>query len=411
MEYDIFFLELASKLNNKILLSVIKIFLILIGIPIALSQSNETRDPDLGELYSTRPSMAQSQIEEFEKIVQFHKDNSQPLWAPIPGWAYGYDSQPQPDHQVKAPSPGNRALQIGEDQDELNRLLTIEGSNATYSRLDIRHAQDVIDWFPDDYPPMPDIIKYGPEALIGEGPDWGCGSCHLPNGKARPSNAATAGLPAAYQVQQLYDMRNGLRYSADPRKPNTPNMIRMAIAMTDEEIHESAEFWAAVPWTRRMYVIEADMIPEMYLNPDNNMFFTVGTEPTEPLAGRIVETPIDIYQANYLRNPRTGLNVYVPVGSIAKGEDLVINGGNGKTVQCKICHGPDLMGLGMIPGIAGRQPSYMMRQLYDFKQGTRNGVYASLMQPTIANLSIEDMTNIVAYLASIIPTTPSTKEP
>ena len=42
--------------------------------------------------------------------------------------------------------------------------------------------------------------------------------------------------------------------------------------MTEEEIQESSEFWAAVPWTRRMYVMEADLIPEMYLNPDNNVF-------------------------------------------------------------------------------------------------------------------------------------------
>ena len=176
--------------------------------------------------------------------------------------------------------------------------------------------------------------------------------------------------------------------------------------MTEEEIQESSEFWAAVPWTRRMYVMEADLIPEMYLNPDNNMFFTVGTEPTEPLAGRIVETPMDTYQADYLRNPRAGFNVYVPVGSLAKGEELVLNGGAGKTIPCGICHGQDLMGLAVIPGLAGRSPGYLMRQLYDFKQGTRNGVAAQLMQPTIANLTLDDMTNIAAYLASIIPPTP-----
>ena len=175
-----------------------------------------------------------------------------------------------------------------------------------------------------------------PKASEGGAPDWACGSCHLPNGKGRPSNAPAAGKPAAYMVQQLHDMRDGLRYSADPRKPNTPNMIRMARAMTEEEIQESSEFWAAVPWTRRMYVMEADLIPEMYLNPDNNMFFTVGTEPTEPLAGRIVETPMDTYQADYLRNPRAGFNVYVPVGSLAKGEELVLNGGDGKTIA--VCY-------------------------------------------------------------------------
>ena len=61
------------------------------------------------------------------------------------------------------------------------------------------------------------------------------------------------------------------------------------------------------------------------------------------------------------------------------------------------------MGLADIPGIAGRSPSYMMRQLYDMKVGTRNGVGAQLMKPVIANLTVDDMTNIVAYLASIDP--------
>lgn len=340
--------------------------------------------------------------------AQSQTDESLSLWAPIPEWAYGYDTQPEPGDRPPIPTPGNRALQPGEDAEELSRLLTLEGSSATFSRQEIRHAQDVIDWFPSDYPPMADIIKYGPDALQGGAPDWACGSCHLPNGKGRPSNAPVAGKPAAYLVQQLRDMRDGLRYSADPRKPNTPNMIRMARAMTEEEIQESSEFWAAVPWSTRRYVVmEADLIPEMYLNPDNNMFFTVGTEPTEPLDGRIVETPIDTYQADYLRNPRMGFNVYVPVGSIAKGKELVLNGGDGKTVACAICHGQDLMGLAVIPGIAGRSPSYLMRQLYDFKQGTRNGIAAQLMQPTIANLTLDDMTSIVAYLASIDPSTPA----
>jgi cytochrome c553 len=339
-------------------------------------------------------------------VAQSQTDESLDLWAPIPEWAYGYDSQPQPGDTPPIPTPGNRALQPGEDAEELARLLTLEGSSATFSRQEIRHAQDVIDWFPEDYPPMADIIKYGPEALRGGEPDWACGSCHLPNGKGRPSNAPVAGLPAEYMVQQLRDFRNGLRYSADPRKPNTPNMIRMARAMTEEEMQESAGFWAAVPWTRRYYVMEADLIPEMYLNPQNNMFFTVGTEPTEPLDGRIIETPVDTYQADYLRNPRMGFNVYVPVGSLAKGEELVTTGGAGKTIPCAICHGHDLMGLGLIPGIAGRAPSYVMRQLYDLKQGTRNGISAQLMQPTIANLTLDDMTNIAAYLASIIPPEP-----
>jgi cytochrome c553 len=49
----------------------------------------------------------------------------------------------------------------------------------------------------------------------------------------------------------------------------------------------------------------------------------------------------------------------------------------------------------------------MMRQLYDMQKGTRDGIGMALMQPVIANLNVEDMTNIVAYLASIVPSTPA----
>ena len=118
----------------------------------------------------------------------------------------------------------------------------------------------------------------------------------------------------------------------------------------------------------------------------------------------------DEHQANYLRNPRSGWNVYVPVGSLARGEELVTTGA-GKTIQCAICHGVDLMGLANVPGIGGRSPSYMMRQLYDMKVGARNGVGAALMMPVIANLTVDDMTDIVAYLASVEPPTPAPTDP
>ena len=99
--------------------------------------------------------------------VQAQTGESLSLWAPIPEWAYGYDTQPEPGDTPPIPTPGNRALLPGEDAEELRRPLTLEGSSATFSRQEIRHAQDVIDWFPGDYPPMADIIKYGPDSLQG----------------------------------------------------------------------------------------------------------------------------------------------------------------------------------------------------------------------------------------------------
>jgi cytochrome c553 len=80
----------------------------------------------------------------------------------------------------------------------------------------------------------------------------------------------------------------------------------------------------------------------------------------------------------------------------------------GKTTACAGCHGPDLMGTADVPPLAGRSPSYLARQLYDFQQGTRNGSSAPLMRPIVANLTEEDMVAITAYLASLGPGAPIT---
>ena len=73
------------------------------------------------------------------------------------------------------------------------------------------------------------------------------------------------------------------------------------------------------------------------------------------------------------------------------------------TVACALCHGPELKGLGPVPGIVGRSPSYVVRQLYDFKQGTRSGVSSALMKPTVEKLTGDDLIALAAYLASLNP--------
>lgn len=324
--------------------------------------------------------------------------------APEPLWAYAFSTPPKPGDKATPQAAPTRNLRANEDAEEQTRPLRVDGSSATYSLVDIRDGHDVIDWFPGDHPPMTDVIRHGPASLKAERAR-GCGSCHLPNGKGRPENAPPAGQPVAYTIKQLQDMRDGLRYSADPRKPNSPTMNALAAAMTDEEMRAAAEYFAAMPWTPWMRVVEADLIPAMQLE-EGNMYITVGKEPTEPLAGRIVETPADEHQANVLRNPHSPWVVYVPVGSLARGETLVTTGA-GKTTPCSVCHGLDLMGLAVVPGITGRSPSYMMRQLYDMRRGTRRGSWSELMQPVIANLTVEDMRDIVAYLASITPPAPT----
>jgi cytochrome c553 len=156
-------------------------------------------------------------------------------------------------------------------------------------------------------------------------------------------------------------------------------------------------------------VVETNLVPKTRIA--GNLFVSVAKEWTEPIAGRIIEVPADNEEAELHRNPRSGFVAYVPVGSIAKGEDLVNTGGAKvvgneivrKTMACTSCHGPDLMGIDDVPPIAGRSPSYMARQLYDFQAGSRNGTQAQLMKPVVANLTEEDIVAITAYVASRVP--------
>lgn len=122
---------------------------------------------------------------------------------------------------------------------------------------------------------------------------------------------------------------------------------------------------------------------------------------TEPIGNRIIEVPVDATHTETLRDPHSGFIAYVPVGSVAKGKELVSTGGNGKTMACAMCHGDDLNGLGSVPGIAARSPSYIARQLYDFKAGARHGDMADLMHKVVAKLSGDDILNIVSYTASL----------
>ena len=77
--------------------------------------------------------------------------------------------------------------------------------------------------------------------------------------------------------------------------------------------------------------------------------------------------------------------------------------GGGKTVPCSTCHGQDLKGVGLIPGIAGRSPSYLIRQLYDLRAGVRAGAGSAPMKPVVEKLSMDDMISVAAYAASLNP--------
>ena len=177
-------------------------------------------------------------------------------------------------------------------------------------------------------------------------------------------------------------------------------MIAIAKAMTDDEVKAAADYFGAMKWTPWIKVVETESVPKTRISV--GMFLPLEGGGKEPIGQRIIEVPKDTNATEVLRNPRSGFIAYVPVGSIEKGKALVTTGAS-KTVRCAMCHGIDLNGLGPVPGIAGRSPSYLVRQMYDMQQGSRKGEWTDLMKPVVNGLSEEDMLNIAAYVSSRTP--------
>ena len=294
-----------------------------------------------------------------------------------PPWAYTVNPPAAPG--VK-PSPPDAAPK------------QLPGSTVSLTIAQTRDAYNPPDWFPNDHPPMPTSVAHGrPKEMRA------CGFCHLVNGQGRPENASLAGLPAAYIVQQMADFKNGDRKSAEPRMGPPNAMIQDAKAATDEDIRTAAAYFSAFPYKKWVRVVESTTVPRTRIAGSMH----VPTEGTEDLGQRIIEMPENLERTE-LRDASSGFVAYVPVGSIAKGEALVKTGG-GKTVACGTCHGNDLKGLGPIPPLAGRSPSYTVRQMFDMQQGVRKGPWSPLMKAAVEKLTIDDMIAIAAYTSSREP--------
>jgi len=306
-----------------------------------------------------------------------------------PPWAYGFTTPPG----AAAPPPAAPAAPPAPDPTPKR----VPGSNKEFVRQQIGNQYGPADWFPEDHGPMPPIVEHGrQEAMIAA-----CSLCHYPNGKGRPENAGVSGLPTSYFIQTMHDFRDGLRKSGDPRKANTNRMIGFAKNMTEDEIKAAAEYFGAIkftPWMTK--VVETKEVPKT--RAANGMFLTLEGNEKEPIGQRLIETPVDAEATEIFRNDHSGFIVYAPTGSLKKGEALVKTGA-GKTTACAVCHGEGLRGLGPVPPLAGRSPSYIGRQLYDMQAGFRKGEWTTLMKPVVEKLTDDDIIAITAYTASLMP--------
>jgi cytochrome c553 len=266
--------------------------------------------------------------------------------------------------------------------------VTLPGSSKTYTRADIDNLSAPPDWFPDQHPPAPAVVLKGHDAVLA------CGACHLMSGAGHPESADLAGLPAEYIRRTMMDFKSGIRVEVN-------RMNTIAKGMSNEEIQQAADFFAALKPAKFTEVKEAAMVPKTFVG-GGRMRFASPEGGTEPIGNRIITLPADQSRVTK-RDPHSGFIAYVPVGSVKKGEALVKTGANGKSVECAVCHGTTLKGLGNVPRLAGRHPAYLARQLYMFKDSRRNGGDAALMKRPVASLTDDDILNISAYLASLEP--------
>lgn len=272
-------------------------------------------------------------------------------------------------------------------------MLSVPGSDLQLTQTQINDPFSPPDWYPDEHPPMPEIVSHGRPPDVRA-----CGQCHMLHGMGHPESAALAGLPVNYVVRQMLDFRSGARTSLVKRRDNV--MIQSATHASEEEILAAAEYYAQIKPIKWVTVVEADMVPETYVGA-GNMRHAEPDGGMEPIGQRIIEIPEDSHGAER-RDPHSPFIAYVPPGSIATGEALSTTGG-GKTIQCALCHGPDLKGLAEVPGIAGRSPVYLARQMWDIKHGARTGTSAALMLAIVANLTYEDVIALSAYASSLEP--------
>jgi cytochrome c553 len=268
-------------------------------------------------------------------------------------------------------------------------IVKAPGSQKEYEAAKIAGNATPPDWFPDEHPAAPNVVKGGPGIMLA------CGSCHLMSGQGHSESADLAGMPAEYLIRQMG------YYKAGTRKDDA-RMGPLAKTVSDQDVREAAEYFAALKPNVFVKVIETATPPKTFiatagrhrqLHPDGG---------TEPIGHRILQIPADPFRTE-IRDPHSGFIAYVPPGSIARGATLVKSGGAGKTVQCALCHGEALTGLGEVPRLAGLQPLYVARQLFDMQYGSSAGKAAELMKGVVAKLSEDDIIAIASYLGSLPP--------
>lgn len=288
----------------------------------------------------------------------------------LPDWAFNIPDKVQPS-----------AVKI-------EGTIKVPDSTKQYEAAKVGGTANPPDWFPDEHPPAPKAVTGG------AGIRFACGACHLMSGQGHPEAADIAGQPAEYLIRQM-------SYYKDGARKDDARMGPIAKATSEEDVRQAAAYFSTIKPAVWVKVIETATPPKTFIATAGRHRQLDPAGGTEPIGRRILEIPEDPFRTE-VRDPHSGFIAYVPPGSIARGEALV-KGGDGKTKACAACHGDNLTGKGEVPRLAGLQPLYVARQLFDMQYGSSAGAAAAAMKPVVANLDEDDIIAISSYLGSLPP--------
>lgn len=298
----------------------------------------------------------------------------------VPAWAF----------PLNPPTPGDPAL-----YDRI-QALHVPNSKVSFTEAELNDLFSAPDWRPASHSATPEIVSHGRPPDV-----YACGYCHSPSGQGRPENASLAGLPSSYIIQQVADFKSGARRSAwsGPYRP-ADRMIHAATYATSEEVTAAAQYFSMQRLHPRVVVVERARVPRTHVV--GWVYVADDDAGTEPLGERLVEIAPDATRHEH-RDDEMRYIAYVPRQSIGRGRSIAHSGSGGRTVPCVTCHGESLRGVGLVPPIAGRSPTYIVRQLLAFQTGARAGVAGKPMQAVVAKLKIGDMIDLAAYAGSLRP--------
>ena len=187
----------------------------------------------------------------------------QPAASMGPGWAFPFGEQVAQSLRKEELGP-----------------LKIPGSARTYTQAQIDDAFNPPDWFPDEHPPMPQVVARGAGKDVRA-----CAQCHLATGMGHPESAIVTGFSVPYFMRQIDDMKSGDRKTGGI-------MDTISKAMSEEDARQAAEFFADLKPFPYVKVVETETVEKSYVER-GGMRLRAPSSGTEPLGKRIIVLPED----------------------------------------------------------------------------------------------------------------------